>query len=465
MLETDDIQGLVLSGYASQRYAAYLFLTIRDMADPNPWLVSMSSQVTGAANFDRNRKTSINIAFTYKGLVRLGLGQRTLATFPLEFMEDMSDLARAQMLGDEPKKWEWGKPGHRIHILLMLFGRDRESLSELLAEERKASAGIADEELLIESETFPVAPGSKLTHEHFGFVDGLAQPDILGYRPEKYGANGPGNEISPGEFILGYENEYFGQVTASPHLHAPDVDQTNLLREGDLGRNGTYLVARQMEQDVPGFWEMIRAQSKRPDGTPDLEAEEALAAKIVGRWRDGTPIAVSPDHNGIDPNQLNNFGFAKDAHGYNCPLGAHIRRVNPRETVLADPTDSITTVKRHRMIRRGRPYGSLMTDRYTPDGQKRGLLFLSLNANIERQFEFLQNAWVSSPNFAGLYDEADPMLGGRTETAGTFTVPKCPVRERRIGVTTHVTVKGGAYFFMPGLATLRYLSTTQNRSR
>jgi Dyp-type peroxidase family len=464
MLETDDIQGLVVSGYASQRYAAYLFLTIRDNADPKAWLASMSSHVTGAANFDRHRNTSINIAFSYKGFVRLGLGKETLTTFPLEFIEDMSDPSRAQMLGDDPTTWAWGRPDHRIHILLILFGRDRESLSELLAKERETRAGIADEVLVIESETFPLAPGSKLTHEHFGFVDGLAQPGILGYRPEKQGANGPGNEINPGEFILGYENEYFGQFTASPHLHAPDADPARLLREGDLGRNGTYLVARQMEQDVPGFWGMIRAQCKRADGTPDLDAEEALAAKIVGRWRDGTPIAVSPGRNGMDPKQLNNFGFAEDRNGDNCPLGAHIRRVNPRETLLADKKDSITTVRRHRMIRRGRPYGALIADRYAADDQPRGLLFLTLNANIERQFEFLQNAWISAPNFAGLYDEADPMLGGRTENAGAFTLPKCPVRERRTGVTTHVTVKGGGYFFMPGLAALRYLTNMQNQS-
>lgn len=464
MLETDDIQGMILSGYASQRFATYLLLSIRDGADAKACLAAVSSQVTGAANFDRHRKTSINIAFTYKGFVRLGLGKETLTTFPLEFIEDMSDPSRAQMLGDDPTTWAWGKPDHRIHILLMLFSRDRESLSELLAEERQATAGIVDEVLVIESETFPLAPGSKLTHEHFGFVDGLAQPDILGYRPEKYGANGPGNEINPGEFILGYENEYFGQVTASPHLNAPDVDPARLLREGDLGRNGSYLVVRQMEQDVAGFWEMIRAQCKRADETPDVEAEEALAAKIIGRWRDGTPITVSPNRNGMDPKRLNDFGFAEDSNGYNCPLGAHVRRVNPRETLLANKKDSITTVKRHRMIRRGRPYGACIADRYTPDGQPRGLVFLSLNANIERQFEFLQNAWISSPNFAGLYDEADPMLGGRTENAGAFTVPKCPVRERRGGVTTHVTVKGGAYFFMPGLAALRYLTTGQNQS-
>lgn len=458
MLETEDIQGMILSGYASHRFAIYLFLTIRDNVNLNRWLAGLSARVTGAGNFDRHRNTSMNIAFTYKGFVRLGLGEGTLTTFPLEFIEDMSDPSRAQMLGDDPTTWAWGQPDHRIHILLMLFARDRDALAALLATERQAAQGIVDELLTIESETFPLAPGSKLNHEHFGFADGLAQPDIAGYRPEKHGANGPGNEIKPGEFILGYENEYFDQVTASPHLHAPDADPAGLLHEGDLGRNGSYLVIRQMEQDVAGFWDLIRAQCKRADGTPDLDAEEALAARIIGRWRDGTPIAVSPDRDKMNPAELNDFGFGEDAYGYKCPLGAHIRRANPREMLLADKKDSIMTVKRHRIVRRGRPYGASIMDRYTPDGQPRGLVFVALNANIERQFEFLQNAWISSPNFAGLYDEADPLLGGRTENAGVFSVPKCPVRERRSGIMPHVTVMGGAYFFMPGLAALRYLA-------
>jgi hypothetical protein len=90
-------------------------------------------------------------------------------------------------------------------------------------------------------------------------------------------------------------------------------------------------------------------------------------------------------------------------------------------------------------------------------------VFAALNANIERQFEFIQSAWISSPNFAGLYDEADPTLGGRTQSAGAFTMPKCPVRDRRTGILTHVQIKGGAYFFMPGLAALRYLTAGANR--
>jgi Dyp-type peroxidase family len=459
MIETQEVQGLVLASYAAQRFATYLFLTARDEADVSGWIASIRDRITFAGKYERERPTSINIAITYKGFARLGLGAETLSTFPVEFVEDMSDPGRAQMLGDDPDTWLWGKPDHRIHVLLMLFARDANVLAELLAAERHAFQGVFDEVLAIESQTFPFKPGSRFNHEHFGFVDGLSQPDIKDYRPEKHGANGPGNDISAGEFILGYPNEYFRQITASPHLRAPDSDPAGILAGGDMGRNGSYFVVRQMEQNVAGFWGMIREQCAHPDGTPDEAAEEAFAAKIVGRWRDGTPVAISPDHDGEDPSQLNNFGFGRDRNGNGCPFGAHIRRANPRETLLADEKDSIITTRRHRMLRRGRPYGQPIADRFSDDGQSRGLVFAAVNANIERQFEFIQQAWISSPNFAGLYDEADPMLGGRTQTAGRFTIPNCPVRVSRSGIVPHVTVKGGAYFFLPSLAALRYLSS------
>jgi Dyp-type peroxidase family len=459
MIDAQEVQGMVLSGYARQPFATYLFLTACDGANVAGWIAGIRDRITWAGKFDRERPTSINIALSYKGFERLGLGAGTLSTFPLEFIGDMSDPARAQMLGDDPDTWLWGKPDHRIHILLILFARDANASAQLLAAERRLFQGVLNEVLVIESQTFPFKAGSKFNHEHFGFVDGLSQPDIKDYRPEKHGANGPGNDISAGEFILGYPNEYFGQITASPHLRAPDSDPAGILPGGDMGRNGSYFVVRQMEQDVAGFWGMIRSQCAHPDGSPDAAAEEAFAAKIIGRWRDGTPVAISPDHDGEDPARLNNFGFATDPNGNGCPFGAHIRRANPRETLLADKKDSITTTKRHRMVRRGRPYGQPIADRFSDDGQSRGIVFAALNANIERQFEFIQQAWISSPSFAGLYDQADPMLGGRTQVAGTFTIPKCPVRESRTGILPHVTVKGGAYFFLPSYAALRYLSS------
>jgi len=454
VLETQDIQGMLFSGYSKQGSAAYVFLTIRDAAAARAWLKDLRPRVTTGEDRERDRKTSLNLAFTYQAFARWGLEKTALDDFSRPFIEGMSRPARAQMLGDDPNQWAWGKPDHSLHVLLMLFARTPEDLEATLAQERRAAAAALDEVFTIPSQTTPFVEGSKMNKEHFGFVDGLAQPDLAGYRTERHKANGSGNEIQPGEVVLGYGNEFEGQLTASPHV----TDGRGILKDRDFGRNGSYVVVRQMEQDVAGFWSMIREQCKK-DGSADAAAEEALAAKIIGRWRDGTPVTLSPDRDGFDPARLNDFGFAdQDPNGYQCPYGAHIRRANPRDTLLDDKDESIVTLRRHRLLRRGRPYGPRIATRYTPDGQARGLVFITLNANIERQFEFVQHAWITQPNFAGLYDEADPLLGGRTEKAGAFSIPKCPVRTMHQGILPHIGVKGGAYFFLPGLAALHYLS-------
>ena len=460
MLETHDIQGLVFSGYANHPSAAYLFFSIPDTGKAKEWLRQMVPLVTTGGRdgkFARDRDFSLNVAFTCEGIGKLGLGEATLTTFSRPFVEGMSEENRARILNDTPKQWTWGRPGHHIHVLLMLFAGNESALQELAKTEtgRANRLGGLQELLAIRSKDLP---GDRENFEHFGFRDGIAQPDIAEYRPQKHKPGGPGNLIKAGEFILGYENEY-GQKTDSPTLQSPDSDFHGDLIEGDLGRNGTYLVLRQLAQDVPGFWNMLREQCRRAKGASQGETEEDLGAKLVGRRVDGTPLALEPLPAGLGKNVTNDFGYSQDdPYGYRCPLGAHIRRANPRDALLEKSEDSLQTVKKHRLLRRGRPYGSSLKDRYTDDGKERGLVFITLNANIERQFEFVQHAWITSPNFAGLYDEADPILGGRTRESGLFTIPKQPVRERRHGIFSHVTVKGGAYFFLPSVRALSCLS-------
>jgi len=451
VLEVDDIQGLVLSGYGRQPSAAYLFLSVKDAAAAKRWLGDLAGRITHGGVHDRNRQTSLNVALTRRGVAAFGLHDSTLATFARPFVEGMAQSDRARLLGDAPETWTWGTTGHRIDVLLVLFGRDRAALTAHLDRERTALGGALEELFAIDSEDLP---GSL---EHFQFLDGISQPSIAGYREDKQGKSGPGNAIKAGEFVLGYENEY-GQQTSSPTVQAPDADPGATLVGGDLGRNGTYLVVRQLRQDVAGFWNGIKGVCRQAGTPADPAREEALAAKVVGRWRDGTPLATSPAHDGGDVAANNDFDFSHtDPQGDRCPFGSHIRRANPRDTLLSDPDTSITTVKRHRLLRRGRPYGPPIADRYADDGRTRGLVFVTLNANIERQFEFVQHAWISSPNFAGLYDEADPLLGGRTETPGVLSMPASPIRDRQHGILPHVTVEGGEYFFLPSIRALRYL--------
>jgi deferrochelatase/peroxidase EfeB len=248
---------------------------------------------------------------------------------------------------------------------------------------------------------------------------------------------------------------------------------------------------RQLEQDVRKFWQFI---DKQAGG--DAAERDKLAAAMVGRMADGealVPIRNQPIP-GIDQKQAskNQFTFDDDPAGARCPFGAHVRRANPRNadfperpanilkkliTILGfGPNrfryDLISSVRFHRILRRGREYGPSLKLPETlapppPDDPPRGLNFICLNANISRQFEFLQNAWIASTKFAGLTRESDPLLGNRERIPGcritdNFTMPGEAALRRRVSkLPQFVTVKGGAYFFLPSLRALRYFAESR----
>jgi Dyp-type peroxidase family len=261
--------------------------------------------------------------------------------------------------------------------------------------------------------------------------------------------------VEPGEFVLGYRNAY-GKVTPVPRA------ETHTAHPWDFGRDGTYLVFRQLAQDVAGFWQYVDAQTRAADGTPDEEARVRLAAKMVGRWPSGAPLVRTPHADDPDLGADNSFGYAQwDRDGLRCPLGAHARRSNPRDVNPdARPSRALALANQHRLIRRGRVYGPGLDDPLAgDDGRERGLFFICLNANIERQFESVQQHWCNNEKFHGLYDEADPVVATQPEGGGRFTVADTPVRTKHHDVPTFVTVRGGAYFFLPGVRALRCLAT------
>ena len=289
--------------------------------------------------------------------------------------------------------------------------------------------------------------------------------------------------VAPGEFLLGYLNEH-GQHSRSPLVPAA-ADPGGLLprrpRSGDaasgpvaagledahdFGRSGSYLVLRTLDQDVGGFWRFMDAATRTPQGAPDPEARTRLAARMVGRWPSGAPLTRAPEADEPGLAEDNDFGYqAQDPHGLGCPLGAHVRRTNPRDSLPPKPgtQDSIDVGKRHRLLRRGRAYGApvspeeaLAEDPGEPD--RRGLHFVALCADIARQFEFISHTWVMNPSFGGLLDDADPLLGGHTGRGTSFTLQDAPVRRRVTDVPAFVTVRGGAYFFLPGARALGYLA-------
>jgi Dyp-type peroxidase family len=448
-----DIQGIVTFGYRDLKAARFVLGRIGDRARARAWLGSLAGQVTPATkNPDR---AAINVGLTSSGLAALGLEPGALEMFPDEFRFGMTAPHRQQRLGDvgesSPDRWAWGgSGGDRIDVVLMLFASDAAGLQPLIAA-HSAAFGAAN---LTEVQALDTVDLGR--REHFGYHDGISQPIISGL-PK---AGRPDDTVATGEFVLGHPNEY-GFYTPRPLL-APDQDPGRILPadpEGsgrqDLGRNGTYLVFRQLEQHVDAFHAYLAAATRSPEGGPDAAAAERLGAKMVGRWTSGAPLVLSPDRDDPSLGDANDFRYHQaDPLGLRCPIGSHVRRANPRDSLDPRPGSdtSVAVGRRHRILRRGRSYGD-------PGAASKGLYFMCVCASIARQFEFVQQTWVNNPKFAGLYDDADPLLGVHQPAGGTFTVPAAPVRRRWQGLPRFVTVRGGAYFFLPGLRALRYLGS------
>ncbi len=483
--EFADIQGLARFGHGQLAASAFLLLTIRDQAAARAWLAA--APVTPAVAVAPKPESALQVAFSAPGLAALGLAEDVIAQFSPEFLAGMaSDSNRSRRLGDtganDPANWRWGR--QPPHLLLMLY-TSPQHLDPLLAatlDEQFLAAFAVERQLLSRHNR---------TREPFGFEDGISQPQVDWQRAlavDGRGRDAFDNRIALGEVLLGYPNEY-GLYTARPLVAGNDgwlpgaEDQPGYM---DLGRNGSYLVFRQLGQNVGGFWRFL---DRGAGGDP--QRREQLAAAMVGRRRDGTPLATpsAAAIPGIDPGAGNNqFTFDGDPGGLSCPLGAHVRRANPRTgDYPAGVTGAVTRLLRtlgfcrrhhgddlvaatrfHRLLRRGRIYGpELPLDEAlveaSADTVERGLHFICLGANISRQFEFVQNAWIASPKFAGLTAESDPLLGSREplvngDATGGFSLPRAGAPATRVDdLPRFVTVEGGGYFFMPGLRALKYM--------
>jgi deferrochelatase/peroxidase EfeB len=501
-VEFADVQGLVSYSYHCLKEASYFVLQIVDPTAARAWLAKQEFTPVVAGN---KPDTAVQVAFTYPGLAELGVPREILCGFPTDFRSGMAgDSARSRRLGDfgpnDPKCWHWGGPGKPPpHLLVMLFAK-APGLQGLKATIQDADWKRGFEELVC------LSTSDMHDYEPFGFKDGISQPKVDWGRQMPVRVRNTytyAKKSALGEFLLGYPNEY-ARYTDRPLLRREDDPDDILLPaedvpdKKDFGRNGTYLVLRDLEQDVAGFWKYADAQALR-----DPNARRELAQAMVGRTLCGDPIVLTDARatERICPNDKNEricpgdkkkdaqnqFTFRDDPGGTKCPLGAHIRRANPRTADLPEGTkgclsflwrmlgfggkgahyDLLESVRFHRLIRRGREYGPQVTiedaiKEQTPPQGGRGLRFVCINANILRQFEFVQNSWIANPKFEGL-DEADPLLGNREplfdkSPTNTFTRPQpSGICRRHEGLPVFVTVRGGAYFFMPGLRALRYI--------
>jgi deferrochelatase/peroxidase EfeB len=486
--EFPDVQGLLRSGYSKLTQACYLLVRTTDSASASAWLAD--ARVTTAA--ERSVSKLLQVALTADGMRSLGVSEHIIAGFSPEFQSGMAGLeARSRRLGDvgvsAPSRWRWG--AHRMPDALIMLA---------------AETGLSSwrEHVLTDQfrrgfETLEELPTSDMHEkEPFGFTDGVSQPQPDwdgGRRPGTSADLQYGNLIAVGEFLLGYRNEY-GQYTDRPLLDSGSDGTVDLPvaeedpSRHDLGRNGSYLVLRELHQDVRGFWQFLRGQ------TESLEEAMRLAEAMVGRRMSGEPLipgtrrirGVSERNRAVS---RNGFTYDDDRRGLLCPIGAHVRRANPRTGDMppggrqgwlaqvdrslnffrSDLRDDLVSASRfHRILRRGREFGKYLTAEKaaSPDAPdpRSGLYFICLNANISRQFEFIQNAWLMNGKFDGLSDESDPLLGNREpllsgQPTDIFGLPQPNGLVCRLaGMPQFVTVAGGAYFFLPGVRALRYLA-------
>lgn len=441
MLELDEIQHILLTRTPALT-GRYEFLTFDTAEGGRAWLAALLDKVQSAADAAATMDESdrwVTLAFTWTGLRALGVAEESLATFPDAFRQGMAQ--RAAILGDTgaaaPEHWLGGLAGEDLHAIAILFSRTDEQCRRSIEEHDKL-LDRTDGVRSLSHLDLNATPPFNYAHDHFGFRDRLSQPVMKGSGEQP--TPGSGDPLEPGEFILGYPDE--------------DGPVANLPQPEVLSRNGSYLAYRRLEEHVALFRDYVRERSDSP------EAEELLAAKFMGRWRSGAPLVLAPDRDdpelGADPMRNNDFNYKEmDPFGYACPLGSHARRLNPRDTAHY--------MNRRRMIRRGATYGPALPDGAPDDGVERGIAAFIICADLVRQLEFAQNVWINDKTFHELGNEHDPICGTQDGTLD-FTVPKRPIRKVHKGIPAFTTLRGGAYFFLPGMSALRYLAAGDGKA-
>ncbi|HZC09027.1 MAG TPA: peroxidase [Mycobacterium sp.] len=436
MLDLDDIQHIVLTRTPAIT-GRYEFLSFENASAGRAWLSELVDRAQSAADVEATLDASkrwVTLAFTWTGLRALGVPAKSLDSFPTEFRQGMA--ARADILGDtgpnHPDNWVGGLAGDDLHAIAILFARDEAERRRCTMEHEKLVARCPGVHVLSVLD-LNATPPFNYAHDHFGYRDRLSQPVIAGSGQEP--TPGSGAPLQPGEFILGYPDEE-GQIPNPPQ---PEV----------LSHNGCFMAYRRLQEHVALFRAYLR------DHAETAEEQELLAAKFMGRWRSGAPLVLAPECDdpqlGADPMRNNDFDYkTMDPHGYAVPLGAHARRLNPRDTAA--------NMNRRRMIRRGATYGPALPDGAPDDGVDRGIAAFIICASLVRQFEFAQNVWINDRTFHELGNERDPIIGTQDGTL-EYKIPKRPIRKVLKGLPAFTTLKGGAYFFLPGLKALRYLAT------
>lgn len=521
--EQYNIQGNIIPGFnkSHQQFLFYKFTKSKLIpGNPKSFLQWLSPHLTSMREVFDFRKiyrirrfrlgkkqvnlssTWVNVAFSYGGISKL-TDKHTAAQFGEQsFRQGLEQ--RSSYLGDPtgnekgaPSSWKVGGKGDEADMIIIVAADSEEKLEDMV-NEIKSKARRSNMNLIFE-QYGSALKGDLHGHEHFGFKDGVSQPGVRGrlsntpgdYVTKRYISNTddrrmyfakPGQLLTwPGQFLLGDQRQ------SSESLTVPIAPATNF---PNWAKHGSYLVVRRLNQNVPAFWRFARKEAARM-GIDHVK----FASMLVGRWPSGAPLLRTPnaDNQALgDDNLANNHfiyddntrpsslrpisGYAGDSYPQAdadflakvCPHFAHVRKVNPRDSVtdMGKPEDNLI----RSILRRGIPFGSeIIGKRVTKKllVQERGLMFLGYGATIEDQFEFLQRRWANSkvqPNFGG----HDPIIGQNGESSGrarTIEIPKADGSTKKITIEDDfVTPTGGGYFFAPTIDAIReVLGETEDR--
>lgn len=449
-----DIQGNILRGFRPH-HARHFLVRFGDPKKGAALLGRFVSgdertlpQVSTAEHWADRPRYCLNLGLTFDGLKTLGVPDPVLGAFPPEFRGGPAEKDRASALGDDgpsaPETWRFGGTAETMpHLVLSLFS-DADHGMEMEARSSQIRKALVDHDATV----FDVIDAAAFEHGkiHFGYKDGIGQPRIEGTP----GQDPPDMQPAApaGDFLLGHTNQYGGDyIEDLPH---------------ELAANATYGAFRMMQQKVREFEEYLQVAGKRWKLDPEL-----VAAKLLGRWRNGVPLTLSPDTPNADwalrDDEIDNFDFAPsgehpitfdDKEGLRCPIGAHIRRLNPRSALVMGRPHS------RRIIRRGMPYGAKF-DPEQPTDEERGLIGYFLCGDLEMQFEFILGTWANRDfSTNGLRGTRDSMLGAQPEEGGKFVIRTTDTRDPIVlaDLPRFVITRGAAYCLLPGIGGIRHLA-------
>lgn len=462
-LDVNNIQSMLFNGLGKYLHDCR-FLAISFGADSsNTDVKALTKLMLQNVNFGEHfgDEMAVQAAFSYQGLSKMGLKQSS--KFANVFQQGMVSSARSRILGDhgdsQPDKWLWGGDSSVDMVLLFYFDKNN-SQHNSRCDDIVRDIELIGATLVFEQQAYVKRDDQGRVIENFGFVDGISQPIIKGTR-KSYRMQHSDHVVAAGEFVCGYPDER-GNIAQAPLIPCEDdlgnclplpIHRDDAHHFKEFGFNGSFLVIRQLQQHTDAFNELCQREAKRLKGDYGNNSidKEWVAAKMIGRWRDGRPLISSP-HRDSTGSTDNEFRYRKeDPQGINCPFGSHIRRANPRDSLGDDSQTQINLSNRHRILRRGRSY-------QRNDGREVGTLFMCVNADIERQFEFVQQTWLQNPNFSKLNKEIDPLFSTGCPMSNQYTMPGMNGGVNLSINKPLLTTRGGGYFFLPGRQALGYLS-------